>query len=127
MARFGRALRLLRPKEFKRVFDNGAKSGDEALLILGIRNDLPLPRLGLAIAKKHLKKAVDRNRIKRLVRESFRSHQEELTGLDLVELMIRVAAGDYNIQEEHLADAIELLVERRQQSLSGDRSPKNPD
>lgn len=39
---------------------------------------------------------------------------------------IRVARGDYNIQEEHLADAIELLVERRQQSLSSDRSPKNP-
>jgi hypothetical protein len=39
---------------------------------------------------------------------------------------IRVAAGDYNIAEEHLADAIELLVTRRQQSLSEDRSPKNP-
>ncbi len=39
---------------------------------------------------------------------------------------LRVARGDYNIQEEHLADAIELLVERRQQSLSADRSPRNP-
>jgi catechol 2,3-dioxygenase-like lactoylglutathione lyase family enzyme len=39
---------------------------------------------------------------------------------------IRVAAGDYNIAETHLADAIELLVERRQQSLSADRTPKNP-
>ncbi len=39
---------------------------------------------------------------------------------------IRVAAGDYNIQEKHLADAIELLVERGQQTLSEDRSAKNP-
>lgn len=39
---------------------------------------------------------------------------------------IRVESGDYNIQEEHLADAIELLVERRQQSLSDDRSARNP-
>ncbi|WP_282051596.1 VOC family protein [Phaeobacter inhibens] len=39
---------------------------------------------------------------------------------------IRVAAGDYNIQEKHLADAIEQLVERRQQTLSEDRSPRNP-
>ena len=39
---------------------------------------------------------------------------------------LRVASGDYNIQEVHLADAIELLVDRRQQSLSADRSPKNP-
>ncbi|MCV2864434.1 VOC family protein [Albidovulum sediminicola] len=39
---------------------------------------------------------------------------------------LRVARGDYNIQEEHLADAIELLVLRRQQSLSGDRTARNP-
>ena len=39
---------------------------------------------------------------------------------------MRVAAGDDNIQETHLADAVELLVERRQQSLSDDRSPKSP-
>lgn len=39
---------------------------------------------------------------------------------------LRVARGDYNIQEEHLADAIELIVERSQLSLSADRSPKNP-
>ncbi|WP_121064859.1 VOC family protein [Chachezhania antarctica] len=38
----------------------------------------------------------------------------------------RVEAGDYNIQESHLADAIELLVLRRQGSLSEDRAPKNP-
>ncbi|MGB8621973.1 MAG: VOC family protein [Paracoccaceae bacterium] len=39
---------------------------------------------------------------------------------------LRVARGDYNIGEEHLADAIELLVARRQQTLSADRSAKNP-
>ncbi len=39
---------------------------------------------------------------------------------------LRVARGDYNIGEEHLADAIELLVERRHQSLSADRTAKNP-
>jgi len=39
---------------------------------------------------------------------------------------IRVARGDHHIDREHLADAIELLVERRQQSLSGDRGAKNP-
>jgi len=39
---------------------------------------------------------------------------------------LRVERGAYNIQEEHLADAIELLVERHQGSLSDDRSAKNP-
>ena len=39
---------------------------------------------------------------------------------------IRVARGDYNIQEVHLADAIEAIIERTQQSLSTDRSARNP-
>ncbi|WP_319823754.1 VOC family protein [Thalassovita sp.] len=39
---------------------------------------------------------------------------------------LRVERGDYNIQEIHLADAIEILVEQRQQSLSKDRGAKNP-
>ena len=39
---------------------------------------------------------------------------------------LRVERGDYNISETHLADAIEALVERSRESLSGDRAPKNP-
>ncbi|AQS47692.1 MULTISPECIES: VOC family protein [Thioclava] len=39
---------------------------------------------------------------------------------------IRVARGDNAIGEEHLADAIEMIVERSQQSLSEDRGAKNP-
>jgi catechol 2,3-dioxygenase-like lactoylglutathione lyase family enzyme len=39
---------------------------------------------------------------------------------------LRVARGDYNIAEDHLADAIEALVRRSRASLSDDRSPKDP-
>jgi catechol 2,3-dioxygenase-like lactoylglutathione lyase family enzyme len=39
---------------------------------------------------------------------------------------LRVERGDYNIAQEHLADAIELLVARSRESLSRDRSPKDP-
>jgi catechol 2,3-dioxygenase-like lactoylglutathione lyase family enzyme len=39
---------------------------------------------------------------------------------------LRVERGDYNIAQEHLADALELLVTRSRASLSDDRSPKNP-
>ena len=39
---------------------------------------------------------------------------------------LRSERGDYNIAQEHLADAIELLVARSRGSLSGDRSPRNP-
>lgn len=39
---------------------------------------------------------------------------------------IRTSRGDYNISDEHLVDAIELLVERYQGTLSDDRTPKDP-
>lgn len=39
---------------------------------------------------------------------------------------LRVERGDYNIDQEHLADAIELLVRRSRESLSDDRAPKDP-
>jgi catechol 2,3-dioxygenase-like lactoylglutathione lyase family enzyme len=39
---------------------------------------------------------------------------------------IRVERGDYNIAQEHLADAIEALVTRSRASLSENRSPKDP-
>lgn len=50
-------------------------------------------RLGLAIPKKHIKKAVDRNRLKRLVRESFRINQENLGSFDVVVLVRRDIAA----------------------------------
>jgi hypothetical protein len=39
---------------------------------------------------------------------------------------IRVARGDYNIGEIHLADAIEAMIRRDRASLSADREPKDP-
>ncbi len=45
---------------------------------------MAISRLGLAISKKNCRDASGRNRIKRVVRESFRQHQSELAGLDIV-------------------------------------------
>ncbi len=56
------------------------------MTVLARRNDGGLARVGLAISKKHVRRAVDRNRIKRVVRESFRLHLELLQGLDIVVL-----------------------------------------
>lgn len=53
-------------------------------MVLARRNTLGFPRLGLAIARKQVRHAVRRNRIKRLIRESFRLHQQELSALDVV-------------------------------------------
>ncbi len=76
---FPRQVRLLTAGDFSRVFERAdAKAQTSQLLILARRNDLGIARMGLVVAKKHAKRAVDRNQIKRIVRESFRHHQSEL-------------------------------------------------
>jgi len=82
---FPRQVRLLTGNDFQQVFkQTGCRSLDSNLTILARRNNLQYARLGLAISKRTIKTAVGRNRVKRLVRESFRHHQAMLAGLDIV-------------------------------------------
>lgn len=82
--RFRSINRLKRPEEFKQVFASKRRSSDKSFLILARNNDLNRPRLGLAVPKKHIHSAVERNRLKRIIRESFRLKQKVLTGNDIV-------------------------------------------
>jgi ribonuclease P protein component len=82
---FPRHVRLLSSRDFQTVFrDKSCRSSDQRWTLLACPNKLENARLGMAISKRVLKNAVDRNRIKRIVRESFRCHQRELSGLDIV-------------------------------------------
>lgn len=56
-------------------------------------NDLGHARLGLAISKRVSKRAVERNRIKRLLRESFRRVRHQLPPVDLMVMAREQAAG----------------------------------
>ena len=84
-------LRLKKPAEYKKVFAKPVKSSDTYFTLLAIKNDFDHPRLGLAIAKKNIKKAVHRNVIKRAVRENFRIQQQNLGNIDIVVLARREA------------------------------------
>lgn len=70
--------------DFRQVFEKNLKSVDAMLTVLARPNGLDRSRLGLAISKKHAPRAVDRNRIKRIVRESFMHHQPFDTAVDAV-------------------------------------------
>ena len=84
-------LRLRKPAEYKNVFAKPVKSSDQYFTLLAIKNDFDHPRLGLAIAKKNVRKAVQRNAIKRTVRENFRIKQHSLGNIDIVVLARREA------------------------------------
>ncbi|WP_151194749.1 ribonuclease P protein component [Methylophaga frappieri] len=79
-------MRMNRPGDFTRVFRQGKRCGGTGLTLIALPSNVGHPRLGLAIAKKHIKLACQRNRIKRLIRDSFRQHQHQLGSLDIVVL-----------------------------------------
>lgn len=82
MFSFKKTQRLLTKKEYDRVFEQAKKIVASEFIILFRENNLGYARLGLALSKKMMAKAHDRNRIKRLIRESFR--QKELPAVDMI-------------------------------------------
>lgn len=75
---------MLTAAAFGRVFKKATRSRDKLFTVLCRESKEETARLGLAISKKHCRKATARNRIKRVIRESFRLHPEQLAGLDIV-------------------------------------------
>jgi ribonuclease P protein component len=71
---FPRSARLTKPSDFKRVFDQAVASGDAYLRVLARRGSSERSRLGMAVSRQVDRKASGRNRIKRVIRESFRHH-----------------------------------------------------
>ncbi|MCK5901578.1 MAG: ribonuclease P protein component [Cocleimonas sp.] len=80
------------------MFARARRFGDRTFTLLVRENDQAHPRLGLAIAKKSVKRAVDRNRIKRLLRESFRKQQHQLPPIDIIVMCRPVAVSLTNDQ-----------------------------
>lgn len=107
---FSREKRLLTPRQFKAVFDSpSGKVPGKNVLLLARENQLDHPRLGLVIGKKSVKLSVERNRLKRQIRESFRLNQDNLVGWDIV-VVARKGLGD--LQNAELAHQFGKLWKR---------------
>lgn len=82
--RFPKNLILRKNSDFQHVFKTQLSLVTSGLVFLRTPNTLKHPRLGIIIAKKNVKRAVDRNRIKRLIRERFRLRQATLPAFDII-------------------------------------------
>ena len=73
----------MKSEDFNLVFSDAEKFAKIFFLLLVSKNKYNYSRLGLIVAKKNVKLATKRNKIKRIVRESFRK-QQELKNLDII-------------------------------------------
>ncbi len=97
MPGFPRTHRLTNKRDFQWVFAEPHKIASHYLLALYRSNTLGHARLGIIINKHYVKRAVDRNQWRRIIRESFRQHQQALVnssqeGLDVI-VLIRSECG----------------------------------
>ncbi|WP_018918396.1 ribonuclease P protein component [Vreelandella zhanjiangensis] len=87
---YPRCLRLLNAGDFSHVFEQAdLKVHGKGMMALARMSTRGHPRVGLVVSKKNVKRAVDRNRFKRLVRESARLRQDHLPSMDIVILAKR--------------------------------------
>jgi len=117
-AGFPRDSRLLQPAQYRSVFQRPIKSTDDCFAVLCRPTGRAAPRLGLAVSKKYARLAVDRNRIKRVIRESFRHHGEELGGIDYV-VLNRKSTG--SMSNKLLSDSLSRHWNRLQKKVAANK------
>lgn len=93
MKKFNKSKRLLKKIDYDLVFSQSKKLTTPEFIVLYCNNNIGHARLGLAIAKKSVPKAHDRNRLKRLLRESFRTK-----ALDPIDIVVLAKRGVEKIQ-----------------------------
>ena len=100
---FPKRHRLTRPREFTRVLRAARyRRNCGPLRILALRNlEVPSTRLGLIIGKRAVRRATERNALKRIARETFRTMRHRLPTADVVvHLRGPTAPGEFRTRLE---------------------------
>ena len=111
--RFPRSSRLTSRRQYRAIYGDGVRVRRSSLTLFSRTNDLGRCRLGITATRK-CGHAVQRNRIKRVLREVFRQHRSRFdTGVDIV-VNARPGArfDDYARIEREFLDALEQVLRR---------------
>ncbi len=106
---FARRYRLTKTDEFSSVFGFRKAIRGQWLMLHYLPAAGDATRLGLVVGKKQLKRAVDRNRVKRIVREQFRRERHRLPVCDLI---IRLTSRPGGLRSAALASDLQQLFDR---------------
>jgi len=78
-------MRLRRRRDFERAYRQGSRARGGLLVVVAVENGGEWTRLGLSVGRRIWRRAVQRNRVRRIFREAFRLEYEALPpGVDLV-------------------------------------------
>lgn len=110
-------LRIKKNKEFQKIFEKGKRGFSAHLTILYLTSDQM--KMGICVTKKH-GKSVQRNRIKRLIREIFRQHQEEIKENYSYVILPKVAEEyDYKTLERDFIYIIKKKGLKKEEKVKG--------
>lgn len=90
--------RLQNKTQYDAVFANRKTIDSKSFKIFWVVNGLDAARLGIAVAKKNIAKAVSRNKFKRIAKESFRLNTATLPAVDVVLIAKKQAAKQSNAE-----------------------------
>jgi len=99
--------KIRKSSEFEQVFERGDRLHTEHFTLIYAPNSFGFPRLGLVVGKRSSPSAVERNRIKRILREVFRQNKSLFDSFDVVFLAKKQSETlDYKKTEKEIADVI---------------------
>ena len=109
---FSPAVRIHCAADYKDVFDGALfKVHQPHFLFLAKLTEQPKSRLGIVVAKKKVRRAHERNRIKRLARESFRLNQHQI---DLLDIVVMPKMGIETISSAELHQQLQFAWQKLQ-------------
>jgi ribonuclease P protein component len=100
---FPRSLRLLKATEFEAVMNCRCTTRSRFFQVMGRPNALGHARLGMIVSKRVFSRSVDRNHMKRLIRETFRAAAHGLPALDLIVRPHDRPEGQSPVEDLHAA------------------------
>ena len=113
--RFTKQAKIVKTDDFSSVFNLRKRIAGKHLVIRYRANEMNISRLGMIVSKKTAKLAVQRNYMRRVLRELFRHNQHHLPALDLV---VQIQKAFEKTEFTEVKKEFEYLMQKLQQKTA---------